>query len=217
MPAGPGGGSPAWSQRSDGGTGSSERCAAPCSPPVWVERSQAPFAQLRPAPGCSSWRCARASLVTNSGMLQTRSAHFEGQRSLLEAGLGSPRRQGWLGTWGHQTHCHHVSVLVSSRDSSVLSGSLKRHFEPAGDPSSSAAAEPIAALGFVPSATVMPMVLSPAHIPVPGCPQRGVLSAGWESICSARYGRNGLSSAATCWLQLVSLCVWKLLSHSLNH
>lgn len=100
---------------------------------------------------------------------------------------------------------------------SVLSGSLKRHFEPAGDPSSSAAAEPIAALGFVPSATVMPVVLSPAHIPVPGCPQRGVLSAGWESICSAGYGRNGLSSAATCWLQLVSLCVWKLLSHSLNH
>lgn len=59
---------------------------------------------------------------------------------------------------------------------SVPSRSLKRRFELAGDPSSSAAAEPLAALGFVPSAAAMPVALSPipAHVPVPGCP--GVMS-----------------------------------------
>lgn len=65
--------------------------------------------------------------------------------------------------------------LIQGTQSST-SRSLKRHFKPAGDPSSIAGREPCAALGFVPPATAMPELLSPspARVPVPGwhhCPR----------------------------------------------
>lgn len=101
--------------------------------------------------------------------------------------------------WGRRTHRCRVSVMfwLIQGTRSATPRSLKRHFKPAGDPSSIAGSEPRAALGFVPPATAMLEVLSPspACVPVPTRAQAG------RAPTEQDLGGNVLNSVPTCWLQ----------------
>lgn len=117
------------------------------------------------------------SSTAGSGMLQPGSVPSGGASS----GPDWVRPAGRAG-WGHRTHRCRVSVMfwLIQGTQSATSRSLKRHFKLAGDPSSTAGSEPRVALGFVPLATAMLMVLSPspARVSMPGWHRRSWAQAG---------------------------------------
>lgn len=126
MPAGPGGGSPAWSRRCDRGGPGGVRTplpalcpGVPAGQPAAPGRAPASRGPAPPAAGCSK------RLGGSRALWGVRGA---GGGGLARPGSGSPHRQGWHR--GCQTHCRRAAITFwfHSRDSKCHVQVIKETF-----------------------------------------------------------------------------------------